>query len=185
MITHNLGYPRIGSHRELKKAAENYWAGKISANELHAEARNIRVQNWQLQKAAGIDIIPCNDFSFYDHVLDTCLMTGAIPNRYHGLIEKQTPEIDLLYAMARGYQKDGYDLTAMEMTKWFDTNYHYIVPEFSADQKFTLFSEKVVTQFHEAKREGHYCKACAVGTCIIFIIRQRKRKRLSSLGAHQ
>jgi len=176
MITHNLGYPRIGSHRELKKAAENYWAGKISANELQAEARNIRVQNWQLQKAAGIDIIPCNDFSFYDHVLDTCLMTGAIPSRYHGLVEKQLPEIDLLYAMARGYQKEGFDITAMEMTKWFDTNYHYIVPEFSANQKFALFSEKVVSQFHEAKREGITAKPVLLGPVSFLLLGKEKEK---------
>src|ERR1700677_2298871 len=152
MITHNLGYPRIGSQRELKKANEQYWAGEISANELQLVAQNIRLQNWQLQKDAGIDLIPCNDFSFYDHVLDTCLMTGAIPERYHNFAEEKQPaEIDLLFAMARGYQKDGYDITAMEMTKWFDTNYHYIVPEFSANQQFGLFSEKVINQFHEAK----------------------------------
>ncbi|HMI61379.1 MAG TPA: hypothetical protein VK518_10730, partial [Puia sp.] len=127
MQTHNLGYPRIGSQRELKKASEQYWSGKLPADQLINVGKNIRLQNWQLQKDAGIDLIPCNDFSFYDQVLDTSLMVGAIPRRYHTLMEeKQLPDIDLLFAMARGYQKDGYDITAMEMTKWFDTNYHYI-----------------------------------------------------------
>src|SRR5882724_1272547 len=127
MQTHNLGYPRIGSRRELKKACEQYWAGNITVQALHQTAKTIRLQNWQLQKAAGIDLIPCNDFSFYDQVLDISLMVGAIPGRYHALMEqKQLPDIDLLFAMARGYQKDGHDITAMEMTKWFDTNYHYI-----------------------------------------------------------
>lgn len=140
MQTHNLGYPRIGSQRELKKASEQYWAGKATAQQLMQAGAAIRLQNWQLQQAAGIDLVPCNDFSFYDQVLDTSLMVGAIPARYHDLMqEKQLPHIDLLFAMARGYQKDGYDITAMEMTKWFDTNYHYIVPEFTANQQFTLF----------------------------------------------
>ncbi|HEV2832472.1 MAG TPA: 5-methyltetrahydropteroyltriglutamate--homocysteine S-methyltransferase, partial [Hanamia sp.] len=101
MLTHNLGYPRIGSHRELKKASEFYWSAKISANELEHTAKTIRNQNWQIQKDACIDIIPCNDFSYYDHVLDTCLMVGAVPERYHSLMEKkQLPDIDLLFAMA-------------------------------------------------------------------------------------
>ena len=89
MQTHNLGYPRIGNQRELKKANEAYWAGKIAAHELQQTAKSIRQFNWQLQKEAGIDWIPCNDFSFYDHVLDTCLMTGAIPQRFHALIEEK------------------------------------------------------------------------------------------------
>src|SRR5277367_5654196 len=131
MLKNNLGYPRVGTHRELKKACEQYWAGKTSKKELFSVARKLREEHWQLQQDAGIDLIPCNDFSFYDQVLDTSLMLGAIPKRYHTLMEqKQLPDIDLLFAMARGYQKDGYDITAMEMTKWFDTNYHYIVPEF-------------------------------------------------------
>ena len=139
MQTHNLGYPRIGSRRELKKASEQYWAGKLSVHQLLQAGKIIRLQNWQLQKDAGIDLVPCNDFSFYDHVLDTSLMVGAIPERYHTLMEKkQLPDIDLLFAMARGYQQEGFDITAMEMTKWFDTNYHYIVPEFTAHQQFSL-----------------------------------------------
>ena len=133
MQTQNLGYPRIGSQRELKKASELYWQGKSTVQQLLQTGKTLRLQNWQLQKEAGIDLIPCNDFSFYDRVLDTSLMVGAIPGRYHALMEsKQLADIDLLFSMARGYQKDGFDITAMEMTKWFDTNYHYIVPEFTA-----------------------------------------------------
>src|SRR5215469_6466967 len=135
MQTHNLGYPRIGSQRELKRASEQYWAGKCSAEQLMSVGKVIRSQNWRLQKEAGIDLIPVGDFSYYDQVLDTSLMVGAIPQRYHALLEqKQLRDIDLLFAMSRGYQKDGYDVTAMEMTKWFDTNYHYLVPEFTAGQ---------------------------------------------------
>jgi len=177
MITHNLGYPRIGSQRELKKANEQYWTGKISANELQLVAQNIRLKNWKLQKELGIDLIPCNDFSFYDHVLDTSLMVGAIPERYHSLAQdKQLPEIDLLFAMARGYQKDGYDVTAMEMTKWFDTNYHYIVPEFAADQKFSFFSNKVINQFNEAKREGYNAKPVLLGPVSFLLLGKEKEK---------
>ena len=164
MQTHNLGYPRIGSQRELKKASEMYWAGKLTVQQLLQTGKTIRQKNWQLQKNAGIDLIPCNDFSFYDQVLDISLMVGAIPERFHNLMEaKQLPDIDLLFAMARGYQKDGYDVTAMEMTKWFDTNYHYIVPEFTANQKFTLYSTKVISEFIEAKQSGFNAKPVLLG----------------------
>ena len=177
MLTHNLGYPRIGNHRELKKANEQYWQGKISANELEQTGKIIRQQNWQLQKNAGIDILPCNDFSFYDHVLDTCMMVGAIPERYHNLIQdKQLSDIDLLYAMARGYQKDGYDVTAMEMTKWFDTNYHYIVPEFTANQKFSFFSKKIFHEFQEAKRAGFNTKPVLLGPVSYLLLGKEKEE---------
>ncbi|MES2426219.1 MAG: 5-methyltetrahydropteroyltriglutamate--homocysteine S-methyltransferase [Bacteroidota bacterium] len=149
MLKNNLGYPRVGAHRELKKASEQYWAGKIGKQELFAAARAIREQNWKLQQEAGIDLIPCNDFSYYDLVLDTSLMLGVIPQRYTQVLSQnsQNSEIDLYFAMARGYQKDGLDITAMEMTKWFDTNYHYIVPEFTANQQFKIFSENVFEEF--------------------------------------
>jgi 5-methyltetrahydropteroyltriglutamate--homocysteine methyltransferase len=154
MLKNNLGYPRVGTHRELKKACEQYWAGKTSRKELFSTARKLREEHWKLQQYAGIDLIPCNDFSFYDQVLDTSLMLGAIPRRYTEVLTKNenNSEIDLYFAMARGYQKDGLDITAMEMTKWFDTNYHYIVPEFTADQQFKIFSEKVFGEFNLAKQ---------------------------------
>ena len=175
MQTHNLGYPRIGSRRELKKAEEQYWAGKLSAAQLMAAAKSIRLQNWQLQQEAGIDLIPCNDFSFYDQVLDTSLMAGAIPERYHDLQDKkQLPDIDLLFAMARGYQKDGYDVTAMEMTKWFDTNYHYIVPEFTANQTFTLFSNKVLNEYREAREAGINAKPVLLGPVSYLLLGKEK-----------
>lgn len=151
MLTHILGYPRIGDHREMKKANEAYWGGKITAEELNKVAFETRSFNLKLQKAAGIDWIPCNDFSYYDHVLDMCLMTGSVPDRFQEL--KDSGEIglqDLYFAMARGYQKSGFDIPAMEMTKWFDTNYHYIVPEFRANQDFTMLDDKVVREYKEA-----------------------------------
>jgi 5-methyltetrahydropteroyltriglutamate--homocysteine methyltransferase len=177
MQTHNLGYPRIGNQRELKKASEQYWAGKIEGHELQRVAKTIRQQNWQLQKDAGIDIIPCNDFSLYDQVLDASLMVGAIPARYHSLMEKkQLSDIDLLFAMARGYQKDGFDITAMEMTKWFDTNYHYIVPEFTANQKFTLYSNKVINEFVEAKQAGINTKPVLIGPVSYLLLGKEKEE---------
>lgn len=182
MQTHNLGYPRIGSQRELKKASERYWAGKLSVHELMLTGKTIRQQNWQIQKDAGIDLIPCNDFSFYDQVLDTSLMVGAIPQRYHSLMEdKQLPNIDLLFAMARGYQKDGYDVTAMEMTKWFDTNYHYIVPEFTANQKFSLYSNKVVTEFLEARAAGINAKPVLLGPISYLLLGKEKEAGFNRL----
>src|ERR1700754_2114141 len=177
MQTHNLGYPRIGSQRELKKASEQYWSGKLPADQLTNVGRNIRLQNWQLQKDAGIGLIPCNDFSFYDQVLDTSLMVGAIPRRYHTLMEeKHLPDLDLLFAMARGYQKDGYDITAMEMTKWFDTNYHYIVPEFTANQKFTPFSYKTLSEFVEAKLAGFNAKPVLLGPVSYLLLGKEKEE---------
>ncbi|MFT4152983.1 5-methyltetrahydropteroyltriglutamate--homocysteine S-methyltransferase [Parafilimonas sp.] len=182
MQTHNLGYPRIGNQRTLKKANEAYWAGKIKAHELQQTARTIRLFNWQLQKDAGIDWIPCNDFSFYDHVLDTCLMTGAIPERFHELIvNKQITNPDLGFAMARGFQEDGYDITAMEMTKWFDTNYHYIVPEFKAGQQFSFFHNKVVNEFAEAKREGFNAKPVLLGPVSFLLLGKEKEDGFNKL----
>ncbi|WP_345229708.1 5-methyltetrahydropteroyltriglutamate--homocysteine S-methyltransferase [Olivibacter ginsenosidimutans] len=154
MLTQNLGYPRIGGQRQLKKACEQYWAGKIDLSELNKVARKIKEENWQTQLDAGIDLIPCNDFSFYDQVLDMSLLLGVIPQRYAPVLSevKANKEIDLYFAMARGYQKDGLDITAMEMTKWLDTNYHYIVPEFTANQEFRLFYENVFGEHHAAKQ---------------------------------
>jgi 5-methyltetrahydropteroyltriglutamate--homocysteine methyltransferase len=177
MRTQNLGYPRIGNQRELKKATEQYWSEKISQQQLLLTGKTIRLQNWQIQAEAGIDLIPCNDFSFYDQVLDTTLMIGAVPKRYQTLAAtKQLTDIDLLFAMARGYQKDGFDITAMEMTKWFDTNYHYIVPEFTADQKFSLLNKKVITEFLEAKAQGFTTKPVLIGPVSYLLLGKEKQE---------
>lgn len=182
MQTHNLGYPRIGSRRELKKACEQYWAGKTTAHELVQTGKQIRLNNWNIQKEAGIQLIPCNDFSFYDQVLDTALMVGAIPERYHELMEKkQLADIDLLFAMARGYQKESFDITAMEMTKWFDTNYHYIVPEFSAAQFFTVYSTKVVSEYLEAKKAGIDPKPVLLGPVSFLLLGKEKEEGFNRL----
>ena len=175
MKTNNLGYPRIGSNRELKKACELYWAGKIAADELLKVGKNIRQENWQLQANAGIDLIPSNDFSFYDQVLDLTLTLGAIPKRYSE-VAKTNSTLDLYFAMARGSQKEGQDVVAMEMTKWFDTNYHYIVPEFTRNQKFELFSTKIIEEFKEANNLGIATKPVLIGPVSYLLLGKEKEE---------
>ncbi len=175
MLTQNLGYPRIGSQRELKKICENYWADKTGYKNVLQVGKNIRHENWKLQKEAGIDVIPSNDFSFYDHVLDHSLTFGAIPKRYNEVIlKKGNEELDLYFAMARGYQKEGLDVVAMEMTKWFDTNYHYIVPEFYKNQPFKLFSTKIIDEFYEAKQLGINTKPVLIGPISYLLLGKEK-----------
>jgi 5-methyltetrahydropteroyltriglutamate--homocysteine methyltransferase len=182
MQTHLLGYPRIGSKRELKKACEQYWAGKSPIGDLLKTGRKIRMENWQLQKDKGIDLIPSNDFSFYDQVLDMSLTVGAIPERYHDVIfSKSRSELDLYFAMARGYQQDGLDITAMEMTKWFDTNYHYIVPEFRRNQPFKLFSTKIINEFAEAKSLGITTKPVIIGPVSYLLLGKEKEEGFDRL----
>lgn len=182
MLTQNLGYPRIGSQRELKKVCENYWAGKTAYSNVLQVGKNIRHENWQIQKDAGIDLIPSNDFSFYDQVLDHSLMFGAIPKRYNEVVlKKGNTELDLYFAMARGYQKDSLDITAMEMTKWFDTNYHYIVPEFYKNQQFKLFSTKVIDEFYEAKQSGIITKPVLIGPLTYLLLGKEKEAGFDKL----
>lgn len=123
ILSSNLGYPRIGKNRELKKALEGYWQNKISEDELRQTALNLKIQNWRYQKEIGIDLIPVNDFSLYDHMLDMATMLGFIPKRFGG--KKKSVPLSLYFALARGKE----DITPLEITKWFDTNYHYLVPE--------------------------------------------------------
>ena len=181
MQTHNLGYPRIGSNRELKKACEQYWSGNISLAELLSKGKNIYEQNWKLQQEAGIDLIPSNDFSYYDQILDMSLTVGAIPKRYNQVALKSNNEMDLYFAMARGYQKDGLDITAMEMTKWLDTNYHYIVPEFYRDQEFKLFSNKIVNEFAAAKQLGIKSKPVIIGPVSYLLLGKEKEEGFDKL----
>ncbi|HJU45757.1 MAG TPA: 5-methyltetrahydropteroyltriglutamate--homocysteine S-methyltransferase [Chitinophagaceae bacterium] len=179
MLTNNLGFPRMGAQRQLKKACEQYWSGNISREELFQAARKIQHDHWLLQSNASIDLIPCNDFSFYDHVLDMSLLLGVIPDRYASIVTdvRENAEIDLYFAMARGYQKNGLDVTAMEMTKWFDTNYHYIVPEFTAAQSFKLFSKKVFSEFSDAKHvTGKTPKPVLIGPVSYLLLGKEKEK---------
>lgn len=152
ITTATLGYPRFGVKRELKRALESFWSGQATAEQLAESGRHLRRTHWQLQQQAGIDVIPANDFSFYDGVLDTIAMLGAVPERYGWSGERV--DFTTYFAMARGLQANGRDLPAMEMTKWFDTNYHYIVPELGAGQHFRLGSTKVIDEFMEAQTLG-------------------------------
>ena len=177
--TNILGYPRIGVNRELKKAEEAYWAGKITKKELLDTAAQIRKENWQLQKEAGIDLIPSNDFSFYDQTLDLSLSVGAIPERYNALKDDL---LELYFAMAHGYQKNGIDVTAMEMTKWFDTNYHYIVPEFTRDQQFSLTYNKAAREFEQALQLGIKTKPVLVGPVTYLLLGKEKEAGFNRIG---
>ena len=154
VLATNLGFPRLGGQRELKWAIEKYWSGKGSQAEVEKTACELRERHWKLQSDLGLDHIPSNDFSLYDHVLDTSVMLGAVPSRFResgGL-----SGLPLYFAMARGLQNGGagLDIPAMEMTKWFDTNYHYMVPEFVPGQEFSLGSQKPVDEFRQAKSLG-------------------------------
>jgi 5-methyltetrahydropteroyltriglutamate--homocysteine methyltransferase len=161
----NLGYPRIGPKRELKKALEQFWSGRLTVAQLQVQAASLRKHHWLLQKELGLNHIPSNDFSLYDHVLDTICMVGAVPERYHW--NGQAVDVQTYFAMARGTQGTQDSQTeaipAMEMTKWFDTNYHYIVPEFSAQQTFHLATNKPLDEFREAQALGIHTRPMLLG----------------------
>src|SRR6266481_5637325 len=173
ILTHNLGYPRMGALRQLKKSLEAYWKDRELEADLHRSASDLRRMHWLQQKEAGIDLIPSNDFSFYDHVLDTSAMVGAVPERFGW--NGSRIDFPTYFAMARGkttgYEKAGdaasgsnhAGIHAMEMTKRFDTNYHYIVPEFYEGQKFSFASNKAVDEFHEALSLGIKTKPVLLG----------------------
>ena len=157
----SIGYPRIGPKRELKVALENFWKSDISEAELQTVAKDLRSKNWQTQKENGVDLISSNDFSFYDQVLDTICLLGAIPKRYKW--DGKEVSLKTYFAMARGSQTSELDAPALEMTKWFDTNYHYLVPELSKDQAFKLSTNKPFEEFKEAKKFGFNTKPIILG----------------------
>ena len=161
VLATNLGFPRIGPMRELKKAVEGYWKKALSQGELLATAKDLRTQNWKRQQAAGLDHVPSNDFSFYDQILDLTCTLGLVPERY--VWRGEAVDLDTYFAMARGAQKGGVDVTAMEMTKWYDTNYHYIVPEFEEGMSPKLSSTKIFDEFEEAKALGITTRPVIVG----------------------
>lgn len=161
VLATNLGFPRIGPMRELKKAVEAYWKGKSSKEDLLAVGKELRAQNWKRQKDAGLDVIPSNDFAYYDQILDLTTTLGLIPSRYKH--DGGKIDLDTYFAMARGAQKDGVDVTAMEMTKWYDTNYHYIVPEFEEGMTPKLSSTKIFDEYEEAKAQGIETRPVIVG----------------------
>jgi 5-methyltetrahydropteroyltriglutamate--homocysteine methyltransferase len=161
------GYPRVGANRELKWALEGYWVGKRTATELDQTAREVRRANWATQVAAGLDLVPVNDFCLYDHVLDTAALVGAVPYRYGWTGE--TVELDTLIAMARG-RTGARPARAMEMTKWFDTNYHYLVPEFVPGQRFGLASAKPFAELAEARAAGVPAKPVLLGPITFLLL---------------
>jgi 5-methyltetrahydropteroyltriglutamate--homocysteine methyltransferase len=166
--TANLGFPRIGANRELKKAIESYWKKTSSLADLQKSAAEIRAKNWQTQKAAGVASIPSNDFSFYDQILDAQALFGAVPDRFN--FKGGNVDLDLYFAMARGAQRDGIDVTAMEMTKWFDTNYHYIVAEFKKGQQFKISSTKIFDEYLEAKNLGIETRPVVIGPVTFLLL---------------
>ena len=165
---HFSGYPRIGAKRELKFAVEAFWKGAKSEAELQQVAADIRRANWATQKAAGADLLPVGDFSFYDHVLDLLCTLGGIPSRFGFDAAKLTlPEY---FQLARGNATQ----FAMEMTKWFDTNYHFIVPEWSADTEFKVNAKNLIAQIKEAKAQGHDIKPTLVGPVTLAWLGKKK-----------
>src|SRR3989449_4158612 len=178
-IAHNLGFPPLGANRELKRATEGYWSGKVSRAALLQTGAELRAAHWRLQRDAGVDLIPSNDFSYYDRVLDTCAMVGAVPARYGW--SGGPLDLDSYFAMARGVPSGGRDVTAMEMTKWFDTNYHYIVPEFEPGQTFRLSSSKPVDDFLEAKALGIHTKPVLIGPVTFLLLGKARTARFDRL----
>ena len=160
MKTSVIGFPRVGTLRELKFASEKYFRHEITAQELTGIAADLRHRHWITQVAAGIDFVPCNDFSFYDIVLDTAVLLGIVPKRYR---ELNVSKLDTYFAMARGYQGESGDVKALAMKKWFNTNYHYIVPQFTADTDVKLSGTKIFDEFVEAKEDGTITRPVLVG----------------------
>ncbi len=161
VTTHNLGFPRIGKKRELKFALESYWNGDLSQNELLDTGTSLRLQHWQYQEQ--LDFLPVGDFSFYDHVLDTSFLLGNIPRR---AAETADNKLDNYFRVARGRARNEADchcIQAGEMTKWFDTNYHYIVPEFDSNTRFSLDASRLLEDIAKAQQQGHQVKPVVIG----------------------
>ncbi|PLK57938.1 5-methyltetrahydropteroyltriglutamate--homocysteine S-methyltransferase [Candidatus Palibaumannia cicadellinicola] len=161
ILSHTLGFPRIGLHRELKIAQENYWAGNITQQQLLDTGRELRARHWQQQKDAGVDMLPVGDFAWYDHVLTTSLMLDNVPIRHRN--GDKPSDIDTLFRICRGSAPTGKPALASEMTKWFNTNYHYIVPEFTIGQTFHLGWTQLLEEVDEALALGYRVKPVLLG----------------------
>ena len=160
MTTSIIGFPRIGEHRELKFATEKYFRKEISAEELQATAKELRAKHWRLAQERGVDQIPSNDFSLYDTFLDTAVLFNIVPEQVQAI---DLSELDKYFALARGYQGEKGDVRALPMKKWFNTNYHYIVPKFEANTQVKLAGHKLFDEFQEAKDLGIHTRPVLVG----------------------
>ncbi|MEI7368308.1 5-methyltetrahydropteroyltriglutamate--homocysteine S-methyltransferase [Pectobacterium sp. 1950-15] len=161
IVNHTLGFPRVGLRRELKKAQESYWAGNATQEELLTVGRELRARHWQQQKDAGVDLLPVGDFAWYDHVLTTSLLLGNVPARHQN--EDGSVDLDTLFRIGRGRAPTGQPAAAAEMTKWFNTNYHYMVPEFTKGQQFKLTWTQLLDDVDEALALGHNVKPVLLG----------------------
>jgi 5-methyltetrahydropteroyltriglutamate--homocysteine methyltransferase len=164
----NLGFPTMGPRRELKRALESFWQGKSSAEALQQAAKELRQNHWQMQKDAGIDALPCNDFSLYDRMLDMAVLLGCVPQRHKAV--GAPGSLDVYFSMARGSK----NATAMEMTKWFDTNYHYIVPEFEDRQAFSVAGTKVFDELQESRKAGFISFPVLIGPVTFTLLGKAK-----------
>ncbi|MBN3217984.1 5-methyltetrahydropteroyltriglutamate--homocysteine S-methyltransferase [Pectobacterium polaris] len=161
IVNHTLGFPRVGLRRELKKAQESYWAGNATQEALLTVGRELRARHWQQQKDAGVDLLPVGDFAWYDHVLTTSLLLGNVPARHQN--EDGSVDLDTLFRIGRGRAPTGQPAAAAEMTKWFNTNYHYMVPEFTKGQQFKLTWTQLLDEVDEALALGHNVKPVLLG----------------------
>ncbi|KHS91886.1 5-methyltetrahydropteroyltriglutamate--homocysteine methyltransferase [Pectobacterium brasiliense] len=161
IVNHTLGFPRVGLRRELKKAQESYWAGNATQEELLTVGRELRARHWQQQKDAGVDLLPVGDFAWYDHVLTTSLLLGNVPARHQN--KDGSVDLDTLFRIGRGRAPIGQPAAAAEMTKWFNTNYHYMVPEFTKGQQFKLTWTQLLDEVDEALALGHNVKPVLLG----------------------
>ncbi len=188
---HTLGFPRMGAQRELKFALEKRWRGEISADGLEAVGRELRARHWALQREAGLDFVTVGDFAFYDHVANHIQLLGCEPARFG--FAGQEPELARYFTMARGaageapacgcgqiHGADASGKPALEMTKWFDTNYHYLVPEFTPETGFHLASERLFDEAAEARALGHPVKAVLVGPLTFLWLGKEKAERLAA-----
>ncbi|WP_016916122.1 5-methyltetrahydropteroyltriglutamate--homocysteine S-methyltransferase [Vreelandella stevensii] len=182
-VSHILGYPRIGARRELKKITEAYWRGEADREALESTAQALRLHHWQIQQAAGLDMVSVGDFAFYDQVLNVSVMLGAVPERFDAADEVRDGRVDLdtMFRMARGRAPDGKPAAACEMTKYFDTNYHYLVPELHQGQRFTLASERLFDEVDEALQAGFTPKVTLVGPLTWLWLGKTKGSRFDRL----
>ncbi len=163
MLIHNLGFPRIGKQRELKFLIEQYWQGGLTQQALLNKCATLRQQNWQLQQQAGIECLPVGDFTHYDHVLNTSLYLGVVPKRFNVDSKNIAGNLEVEFAIARGKTSNCCQCAASDMTKWFNTNYHYLVPELNAQTEFSVNIDNLLTQINEAKQVSSTIKPVLVG----------------------